>query len=253
MFAADRKKRILDILRAEGRVDVVGLSKRVGASSATVRRYLQELEQVGSLIRTRGGAMAREHAGADLPYLIKAGQQVDEKRRIARRAVELIKDGDTIILDAGSTTMEMARLLNRFEQLTVVTHDLKIALKLAERAGIQVYQVGGQVQTQLYSTVGSQAVEYYRGLHVTMAFVGADAFAPDVGVMARTAERSAIKSAIAGAAEQVVVVADHTKIGQRGLFRSIDTARIDRIITTPGITPALTEQLRARGLCLEVT
>lgn len=248
MLAADRTRRILEFLRANGRAQVRELAEALQVSQATVRRDLFSLERQGALLRTRGGALSREWAGWDPPFEAKAHEHADQKRRIARRALELVVEGDTIILDAGTTTRELARLIKGFKHLTVVTHDLNIATALADQPGIDVYQVSGQVERLQYATVGAQTVEYYRGIKVDKAFMGADSIHPHDGLMVRTAERAAIKVAIARAARQVIVLADHTKLEATALFRGLEAGHVDTLITSEGADPALIEQFQLRGV-----
>jgi DeoR family fructose operon transcriptional repressor len=172
MFVEERKMRILERIERQRKATVTELCERFHVSSATIRSDLRDLEAGGLLIRTHGGAMVKSKTGLELDMVQRGTQHLAEKRRIAERALELIEDGDTIILDTGTTCLELARLLGHRRDLTVVTNDLPIALCLESVETVRVLFMGGLVRRNHHCTVihGSASRDILAGLSVDKAF-----------------------------------------------------------------------------------
>ncbi|MGE5577547.1 MAG: DeoR/GlpR family DNA-binding transcription regulator, partial [Syntrophothermus sp.] len=143
MLSAERRTKILELIRTQGNVEVKRLASELAVSLMTVRRDLEALEEKGLVVWTHGGAVLPGLENTEVPYHTKRFSHAEEKRRIARKALEMIDDGDTLILDSGSTTLEIARLIRWKKGLTVITTDLKIALELGNQPGIRVFCTGG--------------------------------------------------------------------------------------------------------------
>jgi len=151
MFVEERKQRILERIERRRKATVAELCEQFHVSSATIRSDLRDLEAAGLLIRTHGGAMVKTKTGLEQDMVQRGTQHLAEKRRIAERALELVEDGDTVILDTGTTTLELARLLGRRRDLTVVTNDLAIALETAE--SVRTLFMGGLVRRNYHCTM----------------------------------------------------------------------------------------------------
>ncbi|QIA27798.1 DeoR/GlpR transcriptional regulator [Thermaerobacter sp. PB12/4term] len=246
MLAEERRRQVLQWLEAEGRLEVSEVARRLAVSPMTVRRDLERLEADGLLVRTHGGALP---VGAvtprELPYASKRARQVEAKRKIGRAAAALIRPGETVILDAGSTTLEIARHLPPRITLKVVTNDLLIARELADREGIDVYVTGGQVRRGVYSLQGPETEAYLRATHVDRAFVGADGIDVVYGVSTTNRQKVPVKQAMLAAAERSYVVADHSKLGRRAFARFAGIDQIGTLICDDQAQASCAMQLEA--------
>ncbi|HEY8489038.1 MAG TPA: DeoR/GlpR family DNA-binding transcription regulator [Thermaerobacter sp.] len=232
MLAEERRRQVLQWLEEEGRIQVTEVARRLSVSPMTVRRDLERLEADGLLVRTHGGALPVGAATPrELPYASKRARQVEAKHKIGRAAAALIRSGETVILDAGSTTLEIARHLPPRITLKVVTNDLLIARELADREGIDVYLTGGQVRRGVYSLQGPETEAYLRATHVDRAFLGADGVDAVYGLSTTNRQKVPVKQAMLAAAERAYVVADHSKLGRRAFARFAGLEPIAALIT----------------------
>jgi DeoR family fructose operon transcriptional repressor len=172
----------------------------------------------------------------EMPYNIKRHEMVDEKDRIAQEALRYVKDGDTFILDAGSTTYALAMLLNTKARVTVVTNDLKIATKLSENPNINTICTGGVARTSVYSLQGTLTESFIKDIKVDKTFLGADAINQDGVISNVNIEEVAIKKAMIKAADQTILLADSSKFTKSGFYRVCDLEDIDILITDSGIS-----------------
>lgn len=236
MIAEERRALLLNTLRDDGYIQVADLAKELGISSATIRRDLTLLEKEGICVRKRGGAVrSAQGVTMEIPYEVKKHRNTDQKNKIVKKALELVDNGDTILLDAGSTTYALACQLNTKERLTVVTHDLNIAVKLAANPNINLICTGGVARANVYTLQGAQVVDFIRDLRVDKSFIGADAVHSDGTIANVNIEEVPIKQAMIKAANQVVLLTDSSKFGITGFAKVCDISEIDYIITDNGI------------------
>jgi DeoR family fructose operon transcriptional repressor len=216
LFVEERKMKIVEFIERHQKATVAELCGHFGMSSATIRNDLRDLEAAKLIIRTHGGAMVKTKTGLELTAVQREDQHIDAKRRIARVALDMIEDGDTIILDTGTTTLEIARLLGERRDVTVVTNDLQIATILENLTETTVVFMGGIVRRKFHCTVftGDARAQVMSGLVVDKAFMGTNglslkrgATTPDIG-MAQT------KKLMISMASSVVVVCDVSKLGR---------------------------------------
>jgi DeoR/GlpR family transcriptional regulator of sugar metabolism len=249
MLADERRTLILKKLNENRYVQVSDLAEEFDVTTVTIRRDLDEMEEDGLCIRKRGGAI-RVNPGVsmEMPYNIKQHEMVDEKERIAQQALEFIEDGDTIILDAGSTTYALALLLNTKVQITVVTNDLKIAVKLAENPKINLICTGGTARTSVYSLQGSMTLSFLKDIKVDSTFLGADAVHLDGVISNVNIEEVAIKKAMIQAADQTVLMTDSSKFGKSGFYKVCDLENVDVIITDDGISDDVREMVESQDI-----
>jgi len=232
MLAEERRAILQDKLRETGYIQITDVAKEFDISSATIRRDLITMEKEGVCIRKRGGAVkSTQGVTLEIPYEIKRHQNTAEKTRIAKAALEIINNGDTIVLDAGSTTYALALLLHEKKNITVVTHDLNIAVKLAANPNINLICTGGVARANVFTLQGSQVVDFIRELKVDKSFIGADTIHEDGIIGNVNIEEVPIKQAIISAAEQVVLLADATKFGKTGFAKVAHINEIDILIT----------------------
>lgn len=250
MVTADRRKQIVQLVRSAGSVDVRDLGRRFGVSAMTIRRDLEWLAAQGLILRTRGGAMAPTSGAEEIPYESKAASQAPEKQRIGLAAGRLVREGETVLLDSGSTTLQAARALKAVGSLTVVTNDLRIACELSEESRIRVVTPPGVVRPGLYSLLGPQTVDFLRSLHVDRTFLGADAADVEAGVTNRTLEEVTVKQAMIQAARETVLVADHTKFGQVVFGQVCPLEALRVIVTDRALDRRYRNALRQAGVRL---
>ncbi len=249
MISAERRAILIQKLNEGGYVEASDLANQLGVSGITLRRDLEELEQEGLCMRVRGGAVRRDQGVTlELPYELKKNQSLSEKKRIGEKAAEFVEPGDTIILDAGSTTYALASCLISKKQIVVVTNDLYIAVKLAANPDINLVCTGGSVRPNVFSLQGSQVESFIRGLRVDKTFLGADAVHPDDTISNVNLDEVAIKQAMVRSAKQVFVLADSSKFQKTGFAKVCELSEVHTLITDKGLSRDRVEQYRLQGL-----
>jgi DeoR/GlpR family transcriptional regulator of sugar metabolism len=207
----ERRSLILDRLRSQGRVLAADLTTELSVSSDTVRRDLRELDDAGLLRRVHGGALPRH--GDAAPFATRARRAPEAKASIARRAAAMVADGQVVVLDGGTTTLELARALRDDLRASVITTSPPIAMALAEHPGLEITMVGGTLQGGAQVTVGAAAVEAMRMIRADMVFLGVCGLHPRIGVTTNDLEERHVKAAMIDGAAEVVALADHDKLG----------------------------------------
>lgn len=211
MLRDERRTLILSELGARGRVLAADLSAELGVSSDTIRRDLRELDALGLLRRVHGGALPRR--GDAAPFAVRARRAPEAKASIARRAAALISDGQMVVLDGGTTNLELARALRDDLRATVITTSPPVAIELVKRPGLEVSVVGGSLRRDALVTVGASAVDELRAIRADLVFLGVCGLHPEVGVSTEDLEQQPVKAAMIDGAAQVVGLADHDKLG----------------------------------------
>lgn len=248
----NRRDEILTWLQRDGQVKVADLVERFGVSEMTIRRDLEQMAGEGLLVRTYGGAMLSAGLTREQPYAAKAVEHIDEKQRIADQAASLVRNGDVILLDAGSTTAAVARALKGHRDLTVVTVDLKIALFLCDAPGVRVLVTGGTAQTEGYNLYGALAEQTLRSLTVDLAFLGSSSVDIEQGLTTPTLEKVPLKQAMLRAARRSVLVTDSDKFGLRSSFQICPLTTLHHIITDKALSADLARAIRKEGISLDL-
>jgi DeoR family transcriptional regulator of aga operon len=247
MRQADRLGAILEEIADGGSVDVVSLGRRLHASSATIRRDLDLLEQQRLLTRTHGGAVARGVA-YELPLRYKAGRHSEEKRRIAAEAARRVSDGMAVGLTGGTTTTEVARAIAVRERLTVVTNALNIAGELAIRRDLKLVVTGGWARSESYELVGPLAERSLEGLNLDVAFLGVDGVSAPAGLTTHHDVEAHTNHALIERARLAIAVADGSKVGRASFVRICPIDGVDELITDDGADPVALERIREAGV-----
>jgi DeoR family transcriptional regulator, fructose operon transcriptional repressor len=233
LFVEERKMKILEYIGERRKATVTELCDRFRVSSATIRNDLRDLEALGRLIRTHGGAIVKSKTGLEPDMNQRRVQNQAAKRQIAEAALRLIEDGDTIILDTGTTTMELARLLVQRNDVTVVTNDLNIALALEEVESVRLVFMGGAVRKHFHCTVASGGISstVLSELTVDKAFMGVNSFSCEKGASTPDIPHADTKKLMMSIAAKVILLFDATKMGRSSfvLFAPLD--RVDTIVT----------------------
>jgi DeoR family fructose operon transcriptional repressor len=243
MYAEERRLVIGEQARVAGRVDVSALATQLDVSPETVRRDLTALERGGLLRRVHGGAMPVERLTVEPELAAREAVQRSEKERIARAALAELPTEGAVLLDAGTTTARLAELLPADRELTVVTNALPIAMTLAARPNITVVTVGGRVRGRTLAAVDAWALRMLADLYVDVAFIGANGISAGRGLTTPDQAEAASKAAMIASARRVIVLADHTKVGNDCFARFGWLDDIDVLITDDGLDAVLAEQL----------
>lgn len=245
MLIAERRQSILNLLTKEGFISIVELGKRFDVSEMTIRRDLVYLQEQGLLKRTYGGAIPTEPAFFELSQQVKLSAFVSEKERIANYCAEIIADGDVIILDSGSTTMQIAKTL-KDRSVTVITNDLFIVSELVNYANIQLLVIGGEVRRTTNNMTGLKATEFFSDLNADKLFLAVEGVEKQSGLSVPDLAELGIKRKMMQSANQVIVVADHSKIGRNTLGIIAPLSEADLLVTDSGADKEVLETIESK-------
>ncbi|MCX4788906.1 MULTISPECIES: DeoR/GlpR family DNA-binding transcription regulator [unclassified Streptomyces] len=247
MFAAERRQLILEMVRANGAVSLRELARVVQTSEVTVRRDVRALEAEGLLDRRHGGAVLPGGFTRESGFPQKSHLATAEKTAIADLAAGLVEEGEAIVVGAGTTTQELARRLARVPGLTVVTNSLLVAQALAHANRVEVVMTGGTLRGSNYALVGSGAEQSLQGLRVSRAFLSGSGLTAERGLSTSNMLSASVDRALVQAAAEVVVLADHTKLGSDTMFQTVPTDLITRLVTDepPGHDDRAAAELQA--------
>jgi DeoR/GlpR family transcriptional regulator of sugar metabolism len=248
LLAEPRRRKILDWLREEGSARVRDLSAALGVSEATIRQDLEKLEVDGEVIRQHGGAFLRDMPKQVETLSLQHVENMEKKRKIGVKAASLVMEGDTIILDAGSTTTEIAHNLLHLSSLTVITNALNIALMLGAVPGCAVHMPGGQFKAPTLSVSGDKAAEYFEDVLASKLFLATAGVAIDSGLTYPSFADLQLKKAMIRAASHVCLVADSTKINRSSFTRLDALEVIHSFITDDGIRDEDARAFESRGI-----
>jgi DeoR/GlpR family transcriptional regulator of sugar metabolism len=243
MLPEDRRQRILDLIETDGFGAVDDLSKRFDVSEMTIRRDLDALESEGLIKRVYGGATSNRGRSYEPPFFLRKRKLTAVKERIGRRAAELITGGDSVALDVGTTTLEIARHLDDRHNLTVVTPSLPVANLLAGQPDIRLILAGGIVRPRELSLVGHLAEHAFDELHVDKLFLGIAGIDFETGLTEFNMEDAQVKRAMLGSASECIVVADATKFGRTTFAAVAKLDSVDRIVTDESIRRETVDRL----------
>jgi DeoR family transcriptional regulator, fructose operon transcriptional repressor len=234
VYAVERRQEIATLVEQEGRSDVGGLATRFGVTRETIRRDLTELEQRRVLRRVHGGAISISRFRSEPAIAEKAETMATEKAAIAEAASAFIPEHGSVILDAGTSTLALARIFPERE-LTVFTNSIAVGLELASTRGLQVYVIGGRLRSRTLANVDEWALRQLAELRVDVAIVGTNGFSADRGLSTPDPAEAAVKHAICQAGAQTVVLADHTKLDQEAAVRFAAIDEFDVLVTDRGL------------------
>ena len=252
MLNVERRTKILELLEKQGQVAVIDLSRRFKTSEVTIRNDLKDLHARGLIRRAHDGAVKINTVSMDPSLKIKAELHAEEKRRIGAAAASLVNDGDSIILDSGTTTQQIARQIKHKKDLKVITNGLNIAMELFGAKDIQLIFLGGVIRQNSLSAVGHFAEDILAQLSADKLFLAVDACDVEFGLSTPNVEESQVNQAMSRIAKERILVADSSKFGKRSLSRIIPLADIDVIITDRNLPADMQSELRARDLKLMI-
>lgn len=244
----DRHQLILRKLQENGRVNIQELSDLIKVSGVTIRKDLKLLEDKNLLFRTRGGGSINNPYTIERPINEKELINAGEKQRIAKAALPLIGQNDSIIIGSGTTVFELARCLYPTKHLTVITPAAKVTLELCNRANVEVLQLGGLVRQNSSSVAGSYAERILEEISCGILFLGVDGIDLDFGFSITNLTEATLNQKMIESAQVIVVMADSTKFGRRGLGKVCDFDQVQYIITDDKVPSGTAKLLEERGI-----
>lgn len=252
MFATERRQDILEFVRVRGAASLHDIAEAVSSSEVTVRRDIRTLAQQGLLDRRRGGAVWPSGGlSHEQTYQQKSRVAADEKVAIARLAAKLVDEGDAIVLGAGTTTRELSTVLSRMRDLTVVTNSVLVAQELASSTA-EVVVTGGSLRGSTYSLVGGAAEQSLAKVRVRYAFLSGNGLTAQRGLSTPNMLAAGMDVAIAQCAQEVVVLADCTKVGVDTMFQTVPVESITHLVTDDGADEDELKKLTDAGVQVHV-
>lgn len=246
-YQHERHQVIVERARRDNRVEVTSLADELDVTTETIRRDLTALEKQGLLRRVHGGAMLVDRLGFEPSVAARETRLAAEKEQIAAAAVRWLPEGGSILLDGGTSTLALARHIPPQAELAVMTNSLPAATLLAERPGIELHLLGGRIRSRTHVGVGRWSADALADLSVDVAFMGTNGLTLQHGLTTPDLDEAATKRAMIAAARQVVLLADHSKIGASYLGRFATLAEVDVLITDRGLDEETADQIEAAG------
>lgn len=237
----DRKSQVLLFIKDRGTASIAEMAREFSVSEMTVRRMVHKLADSGLVIRTPGGAMVAPTGSLEKSFLERSAKMASAKDAIGREAARLVQDGETVVLDSGTTTRYVARYLTSKRDVTVVTTSLAVLEELAGTSGVQVRLTGGSYRRTSHDLTGNAVVDGLAGIYADKVFFGAAALSFHKGVMNFDAEMPRV---FLRAGRERVLVIDSSKIGTEAVYRLCAVEKCDMVITDRGIKAADAAKLR---------
>lgn len=249
MFAEERYQVIMEMLEEKNRVKVSELTEHFSVSESTIRRDLQDMEEKGMLARTHGGAVKNPKANLEPSFQEKEVSHQGDKAIIGQLAASLIKDGDSIVIDAGTTTLELAKHIQA-KDITAITNSMDVAKILSEKEGVEVILTGGLFRNNTRSMVGPVCEQTLRQFRPDKAFLGMNGIALKDGLTTPNLLEAATKSAMLYSAKKVYVLADPSKFGKVNLSVVAPVKDVSAIVTTSSLGQEIMTAYKENGIKL---
>jgi DeoR family transcriptional regulator, aga operon transcriptional repressor len=251
---SDRRLQISTMVRERGSVQVAPLARQFSVSAQTIRKDLHYLAEKGVATRSYGGAISSDviRVAQEPAVEAKRGIHMAEKERIGRAAAAMIKPGDSVLLDSGTTTIQIARFIQDDEDITVVTNDFGVLAALAEKTKINVVMLGGALRRKNMAFYGAQTETAIESLLVDRLFLGVDGFDLERGITTHYEPEAMLNRKMVGVARQVIAVTDSSKFGKTCLHRIVGIDEIDLLITDQAAPDYIARPDRALGCAVEI-
>ena len=244
----ERHQHILEKLKKDSKVNILDLIEEMGVSGVTIRKDLKLLEDKHLMYRIRGGGSINNPYAGDRPIYEKELINAEEKKRIARAAIDLIADTDSIMIGSGTTVFEVARALYPPKHLTVITPALRVGLELSNRTNVEVLQLGGLIRPNSSSVMGDYAMSMLENISCGIFFLGVDGIDPSFGMSISNLTEAALNQKMIETAQTIVVLADSTKFDRRGLGRICGLEQVHYIITDRNVSNNTVKALKERDI-----
>ncbi|MEI6649070.1 MAG: DeoR/GlpR family DNA-binding transcription regulator [Actinomycetes bacterium] len=248
MDSKTRRDTIAKQLSDQGEAYIVQLAERFGTSEMTIRRDLDLLEFEGHARRIRGGAISVQSRAFEPPILQRAANSADAKQRIGQAAAALLRENETVVIDGGTTTHQMAKAISDDFALTVITSSLLIATELSSKTKLETIVTGGTVRSGEMSLIGPRAVDSYRDLNCDALFLGVAGVSPEKGLTEYNLDDAYIKKAAIDSVRRVIVLADATKLAHVAFVNVAPIQRVDLLITNAAPENEIVLALKAQGI-----
>lgn len=256
MLRAERQAKILNTIRERSVIANEELARNFAVSLATIRRDLKTLSEQGLITLDHGGSTITDYLGTlgEPLYETKVYVNQEKKQAIGAAAARLIENGDTVILDSGTTNAQIARHIRklRLRQVVVITCDLMVAKELGDEQNITVVMVGGIMRRSYYTTYGPYTEQILRNIRADKVFLGIDAVSLERGISNIVLEEVPVKELAIQASEKVIMVADSSKFGKNATYRVCGWDSIDMVITDSGIDQKFTDFFEAQSIAYQV-
>lgn len=248
----ERQAAILDYLRKNQRATVSELSELFISSKSTIRRDLARLEEQDYIYKTYGGAVLTQTTQTELNHHDRLSRHLREKKKIAAYAASLIEPNYSVLLDSGTTVLQMLDYIKDIERVTIVTNGLNIANKLITKPGINLYLLGGRLRPQSQDLFGPVLMSSLPNFAVEIAFLSVDGFHPRRGLSASDHSTAEVVRGMLKVAKKRIVLADSSKGGRRAFAQICDFEDIDMIISDSNLEPEIVEDLRAMNVTVHL-
>ncbi|NQV30243.1 MAG: DeoR/GlpR transcriptional regulator [Candidatus Marinimicrobia bacterium] len=244
----ERRQSILEIIQEQGSARVENMAKTYAVSEVTIRNDLKYLEERGLIHRSHGGALLKQNVGFDHPLVDKRRLHMPEKRKIAETAAGLIENGDSIILDSGTTTFEMLQFLGDKSDITILTNAMNVAFAAIPLTKVQTLLTGGFLRKKSFSLIGPDAEALLAKYYVDKLFMGVDGLDLDYGISTPNPEEASLNRIMVKISREVIVVADSSKFGHCSLSRICGVDAITKLITDENIDAGFMGSLENLGV-----
>ena len=248
MLAIERRNLIVETLQREKRVVVGELSVRFGVSEETIRRDLEKLAEEGYAVKTYGGAVLNEESYNDMPFVVRKDTNVAEKQIIGKLIAEIVQDGETLMVDASTTSVFAGRYLKARKNITMITNSVGLLLEMSDVPGFRVISTGGNLRGDTLSLTGNQVDKVFSSYVVDTAIFSCKGIDVAAGVTDSNEVNAYIKRTILGAAKRKMLAVDHTKFGQTALVRICKTEELTHVITDVRPSDEWLDFLSAHGI-----
>lgn len=248
-----RRSKILELLNKDNVISVAEISKMFDVSEVSVRNDFALFEKKGLLIRTRGGAISNQISNFDLNLNQRLKHNYKQKQKIGKRAAELIKDGSSILMDSGSTIIEVAKNLKNKKNIKLITNSLPIADIVADNDQIEVIITGGTLRPEMRSLIGATAEKTISNYSCDIAILGADGIDTDMGFYTKLESEARLVQTMMKSSRKRIIVTDSSKFGEKRFVKIADISDVDVIITDDAISAEDVKKIALQGVELIIT
>jgi DeoR family transcriptional regulator, aga operon transcriptional repressor len=249
----ERRAKILELLDKQGQIRVGEMKEMFGVSEVTIRNDLDKLEEKGLLIKTRGGAIQTQRVRFDYEFNKELTLFLKEKQAIGKKAAELVKEKDTIILDSGTTTLEVARNLTHMNDLTIITNGINIAYELSRFPNLKIVMLGGSLRQSSLSLIGPIAEDNLKNLFCDKVFLGVNGIDSKYGLFTTHIEDASLNRLMITMSKEVIVVTDSSKFLKRSFSIVAPISSIDILVTDANIPKDELRDLNNAGVSVHVS
>lgn len=248
----ERRHEIVQLVFKQERVQVPELAQLFGVSTVTIRNDLNELDEKGLLVRSRGGAVASNRLTQELSLKEKHDANRGIKEQLGKFAASLIKDGESIILDSGTTTEEVAKNLTNHHGVVVMTNGLNVAHSLLNAPSVEVLMTGGTLRKKSLSFYGRQAEQHLQQYHFDKLILGVDGFEKDIGITTHFELEALLNRVMCEVSREIIVVTDSSKFNRKGVHKIISASEVNTVVTDSGIPADIKTALESAGVQLHI-